>query len=157
MYHSFTSQEFTDTSRTQVPRAVLLSSLPSSKIAVIPKIAQIDLKSKTPPSSDSVSQEVRGLIRVAQRVVFSMLCLRCLTRCKQMERLTILFKDLAQIQDHADYVDATIDIHHGKRIHSSRGFGLWVLHQSMDHMVRYLVLGLELELYADWELSYVYW
>ena len=147
---------------------------------MIPKIAQIDLKSKTPPSSDSVSQEVRGLIRVAQRVVFSMLCLRCLTRCKQMERLTILFKDLAQIQDHADYVDATIDIHNGKRIHSSRGFGLWVLHQSMDHMVRisgftlenstcklttptlesqvrYLVLGLELELYADWELSYVYW
>ena len=133
-----------------VPQACLLASLPSTNLEAskIPPIAQINVRSETTRvSSDQVSQEVRGFIRSTQKVIFSMFCLRCLTRCKQIERISILFKDFSGLQDHADYVDAAIDVHNGKPIHSTRSFGLWVVLQSMDHMVRWCHSFLFLSLY----------
>eukprot|EP00939_MAST-03C_sp_MAST-3C-sp1_P005026 g5026.t1 len=154
-----------------VPWASFLSARPSSDVAfdANPPAGMISLDRSTArasdlPSPDELFCEIRSYIVYASRSLSDFLKLMCLNRCRQRTRLHIVLHDWANLQNHADYVDAVLGKFgrgRPKLLGSvnvpARGFGVWHLQHVLELMLHHLLIGFELELYAPWEVDSVYW
>ncbi|XP_027221499.1 N-alpha-acetyltransferase 35, NatC auxiliary subunit isoform X1 [Penaeus vannamei] len=81
-------------------------------------------------------------------------------RARQRDKVAHLLEEFAMLQDEADKVDAYL---HNVLLKSDQPrphlayLGTWVLYHTLRLMIKYLLTGFTLELYAVHEYHYVYW
>ncbi|XP_076029475.1 N-alpha-acetyltransferase 35 isoform X2 [Oratosquilla oratoria] len=81
-------------------------------------------------------------------------------RARQRDKVAHLLKDFAALQDEADKVDAFL---HNVLLKSDQPrphlayLGTWILYHNLKLMIKYLLTGFTLELYAVHEYHYIYW
>ncbi|KAB7494007.1 N-alpha-acetyltransferase 35, NatC auxiliary subunit [Armadillidium nasatum] len=92
---------------------------------------------------------------------FEILILTCgHNRARQRDKVALLLEEFALLQDEADKVDAFL---HNVLLKSDQPrphlayLGTWILYHTLRLMIKYLLTGFTLELYAVHEYHYIYW
>ncbi|KAK2718941.1 N-alpha-acetyltransferase 35, NatC auxiliary subunit-like [Artemia franciscana] len=79
---------------------------------------------------------------------------------RQRDRLIHILEEFSALQEEADKADAylhSVSIQIGHDRNHLTYFGTWILYHILRLMVRFILSGLELELFSSFELHYVYW
>ncbi|XP_046864841.1 N-alpha-acetyltransferase 35, NatC auxiliary subunit-like [Xenia sp. Carnegie-2017] len=116
---------------------------------------------KSPLINSTKAQKfVESFLSLAERPITSLLRCLCHNRARQRDKLGFLLDDFAVLLEEADKIDA--DLHQmviavePKREHFAC-FGSWVLNRTLNVMIQYLILGLELQLFSAHEYHYLFW
>lgn len=81
-------------------------------------------------------------------------------RARQLEKCARVLEDLAAVQDEAEKVDGLLLLAQ-KEVEPNcpifQWFTMWLISHILKTQIGYLLMGFELDLYAEHEYCYIFW
>ncbi|XP_038078607.1 N-alpha-acetyltransferase 35, NatC auxiliary subunit-like isoform X1 [Patiria miniata] len=111
-------------------------------------------------NNPQVKEMVDSLLLHAVRPMCTIVQIQGHNRARQRDKLGQVLEELANLQDEAEKVDAGVLSFMTKsdpKWPHQACFGSWVMYHTLRTMIRYVLSGFELELYAAHEYHYIYW
>ncbi|XP_033634032.1 N-alpha-acetyltransferase 35, NatC auxiliary subunit-like [Asterias rubens] len=111
-------------------------------------------------NNPQVKEMVDSLLLHAVRPMCTIIQIQGHNRARQRDKLGQVLEELSNLQDEAEKVDAGVLSFMSKsdpKWPHQACFGSWVMYHTLRTMIRYVLSGFELELYATHEYHYIYW